>query len=42
MEQQLVEQLPSQGVGSKLPHLAECVYLGRWCMAALQQQHSQD
>jgi hypothetical protein len=28
MEQQLAEQQPSQGVGSKLPHLAECVYLG--------------
>ncbi|WIA11892.1 hypothetical protein OEZ85_011977 [Tetradesmus obliquus] len=27
MEQQLVQQLPSTGVGSKLPHLAECVYL---------------
>eukprot|EP00882_Tetradesmus_deserticola_P005335 GHRQ01005615.1.p1 GENE.GHRQ01005615.1~~GHRQ01005615.1.p1 ORF type:complete len:482 (+),score=150.15 GHRQ01005615.1:1005-2450(+) len=27
MEQQLVEQQPNQGVGSKLPHLSECVYL---------------
>ena len=34
MEQQLVQQLPSTGVGSKLPHLAECVYLGG-CMATL-------